>query len=130
MSGLGWLIRKGVNRDGLPPYSQSDGGFHEENHAASHGADARIQFMASYVTFAIYDTSLFQSIGKSVQKIAQDVYQTLGLPTNKHDLPPVNPLNFMGERLNISKTQATPQEQDIAAYKVCVMRRTDGGDLC
>src|SRR5699024_4726073 len=33
----------------------------------------RIQFMASFaVTFAICDTGLFQPIGKSIQKIAQD----------------------------------------------------------
>ena len=31
----------------------------------------------------------------------------------------------MEKWLNISKTQASPQEQDIAAYKVGVMRRTD-----
>jgi ribonucleoside-diphosphate reductase beta chain len=37
----------------------------------------RIQFMASFaVTFAIADTGLFQPIGKAVQKIAQDEFET------------------------------------------------------
>lgn len=56
---------------------------------------------------------------------AKDVYQTLGLASGKYDLPAANPLKFMEKWLNISKTQASPQEQDIAAYKVGVMRRTD-----
>lgn len=56
---------------------------------------------------------------------AHDVYQTLGISTDKYDFPATNPLRFMEKWLNISKTQASPQEQDIAAYKVGVMRRTD-----
>ncbi|MDE2407553.1 MAG: ribonucleotide-diphosphate reductase subunit beta [Xanthomonadaceae bacterium] len=56
---------------------------------------------------------------------AKDVYQTLGLATEKYALPQANPLRFMEKWLNISKTQASPQEQDIAAYKVGVMRRDD-----
>ncbi|HLS06252.1 MAG TPA: ribonucleotide-diphosphate reductase subunit beta [Wenzhouxiangella sp.] len=56
---------------------------------------------------------------------ARDVYNTLGLTSKKHELPTTNPLKFMEKWLNISKTQASPQEQDIAAYKVGVMRRTD-----
>ena len=56
---------------------------------------------------------------------AKDVYQTLGITSGKHELPATNPLKFMEKWLNISKTQASPQEQDIAAYKVGVMRRTD-----
>ncbi|WP_374248430.1 ribonucleotide-diphosphate reductase subunit beta [Thermomonas sp.] len=56
---------------------------------------------------------------------AKDVYQTLGLAAGKHPLPAANPLKFMEKWLNISKTQASPQEQDIAAYKVGVMRRDD-----
>jgi ribonucleoside-diphosphate reductase beta chain len=56
---------------------------------------------------------------------AKDVYQTLGLTARNHTLPASNPLKFMEKWLNISKTQASPQEQDIAAYKVGVMRRTD-----
>jgi len=56
---------------------------------------------------------------------AKDVYQLLGLGTGKYQLPAHNPLKFMEKWLNISKTQASPQEQDIAAYKVGVLRRTD-----
>ncbi|MFV0678935.1 ribonucleotide-diphosphate reductase subunit beta [Ottowia sp.] len=56
---------------------------------------------------------------------AKDVYQTLGLTANQYTLPAANPLKFMEKWLNISKIQASPQEQDIAAYKVGVMRRTD-----
>jgi ribonucleoside-diphosphate reductase beta chain len=56
---------------------------------------------------------------------AKDVYQTLGIVTSKYNLPANNPLKYMEKWLNISKTQASPQEQDIAAYKVGVMRRTD-----
>jgi len=58
---------------------------------------------------------------------AKDVCQTLGLVLPRHDFPAVNPLKYMEKWLNISKTQASPQEQDIAAYKVGVMRRTDAG---
>ncbi|MFW8566984.1 ribonucleotide-diphosphate reductase subunit beta [Orrella sp. 11846] len=164
----------------------------------------RIQFMASFaVTFAICDTGMFQPIGKSVQKIAQDelevhaelcravienelstergqiafeqmrddiealiaevvdselqwieylfsegrelvgvnadrlaawtlycakeVHNTLGIETDRYEFPKTNPLKFMEKWLNISKTQASPQEQDIAAYKVGVMRRNDDG---
>ena len=56
---------------------------------------------------------------------AKDVYQLFGLTTDRYVLPAANPLKFMEKWLNISKTQASPQEQDIAAYKVGVMRRTD-----
>ena len=56
---------------------------------------------------------------------AKDVYQLFGLSTDKYTLPAHTPLKFMEKWLNISKTQASPQEQDIAAYKVGVMRRTD-----
>lgn len=58
---------------------------------------------------------------------AKDVYNTLGITTDKYDFPSNNPLKFMEKWLNISKTQASPQEQDIAAYKVGVLQRTDEG---
>ncbi|WP_298015114.1 ribonucleotide-diphosphate reductase subunit beta [uncultured Castellaniella sp.] len=58
---------------------------------------------------------------------AKDVYNTLGIDTDRYEFPPANPLKYMEKWLNISKTQASPQEQDIAAYKVGVMRRTDEG---
>ncbi|MBV6271830.1 ribonucleotide-diphosphate reductase subunit beta [Alcaligenaceae bacterium CGII-47] len=58
---------------------------------------------------------------------ARDVYHTLGIQTDRYTFPHLNPLKYMEKWLNISKTQASPQEQDIAAYKVGVMRRTDEG---
>jgi ribonucleoside-diphosphate reductase beta chain len=58
---------------------------------------------------------------------AKDVYSTLGVATDRYTFPQVNPLKYMEKWLNISKTQASPQEQDIAAYKVSVMRRNDEG---
>ena len=75
-------------------------------------------------------------VGMNAQRLAdwtlycaKDVYQTLGIQTDKYTLPATNPLKFMEKWLNISSTQASPQEQDIAAYKVGVMRRTDAGVL-
>ncbi|MEN9465848.1 MAG: hypothetical protein RL217_2029 [Pseudomonadota bacterium] len=56
---------------------------------------------------------------------AKDVYNALGIEDDRYEFPKNNPLKFMEKWLNISKTQASPQEQDIAAYKVGVMRRTD-----
>lgn len=56
---------------------------------------------------------------------AKDVYNALRLEDDRYEFPKNNPLKFMEKWLNISKTQASPQEQDIAAYKVGVMRRTD-----
>jgi ribonucleoside-diphosphate reductase beta chain len=58
---------------------------------------------------------------------AKDVYNTVGVQTDRYEFPQSNPLKYMEKWLNISKTQASPQEQDIAAYKVGVMRRTDEG---
>lgn len=164
----------------------------------------RIQFMSSFaVTFAIADTGLFQPIGKAVQKIAQDEFEThvaldkavlrnemktergqIAFEQNKEliqemlnevvdkefewieylfsdgrqlvgmnaellqkwclfcardvykffgfdserKLPSKNPLKFMENWLDISKTQASPQEQDNAQYKVGVMRNDDAGE--
>lgn len=71
-------------------------------------------------------------VGMNVERLsawtkfcAQDVYGVFGLTSKKHQLPETNPLKYMEKWLNISKTQASPQEQDIAAYKVGVMRRND-----
>lgn len=57
---------------------------------------------------------------------AKGVCQAHGADTDKHEFPETNTVKFMEKRLNISKTQASPQEQDIAAYNVGVMRRNDG----
>ena len=57
---------------------------------------------------------------------AKPVYNFFGL---KYELPfpKKNPLKFMDSWLDISKTQAAPQEQDNAQYKVGVTRRNDEG---
>lgn len=66
-----------------------------------------------------------ERLGAWTRFCAADVYNTLGITCRKFELPKANPLKYMEKWLNISKTQASPQEQDIAAYKVGVMRRTD-----
>lgn len=58
---------------------------------------------------------------------AKDVFNFFGLKSDKFKFPRENPLKYMEKWLNISKTQASPQEQDIAAYKVNVLRRDDEG---
>lgn len=57
---------------------------------------------------------------------AKDVYNFFGMKS-EHPLPKVNPLKFMENWLDISKTQASAQEQDNAQYKVGIMRRDDAG---
>lgn len=161
----------------------------------------RVQFMASFaITFTICGTGLFQSIGKAVQKIAQDelevhveldkevlrvelqtergknayeqlkpkiqklcdevleselawtdylfsegrelvganahiikawvlfnaapVYKFLDL-TSEHKFPRHNPMPHMEDWIDISKTQAAPQEQDNNQYKVGTIVRDD-----
>lgn len=66
-----------------------------------------------------------ERLGEWTKYCARYVYNTLGLEPRKHILPTNNPLKFMEKWLNISKTQASPQEQDIAAYKVGVLTRND-----
>jgi ribonucleoside-diphosphate reductase beta chain len=58
---------------------------------------------------------------------AKDVYKFLKIKSD-HTLPKSNPLKFMENWLDISKTQASPQEQDNAQYKVSIMRRDDGDE--
>jgi ribonucleoside-diphosphate reductase beta chain len=55
---------------------------------------------------------------------AKDVYNFFGIKS-EYTLPKQNPLKFMENWLDISKTQASPQEQDNAQYKVGIMRRDD-----
>lgn len=56
---------------------------------------------------------------------AKDVYNFLDIKNEDIKFPRENPLKFMEKWLDISKTQPAPQEQDIAQYKVNVLRRTD-----
>lgn len=71
-------------------------------------------------------------IGLSLEKLSQwtlfcfkDIYNFFGIKNDAYKFPRDNPLKFMEKWLNISATQASPQEQDIAAYKVGVLRRND-----
>lgn len=59
---------------------------------------------------------------------AKDVYSFLNIQTEVK-FPKSNPLKFMENWLDISKTQPSPQEQDSAQYKVGIMRRTDDDDV-
>ena len=58
---------------------------------------------------------------------SKDVYQFFKIK-GKHTLPKQNPLKFMENWLDISKTQPSPQEQDNAQYKVSIMRRDDADE--
>jgi ribonucleoside-diphosphate reductase beta chain len=55
---------------------------------------------------------------------AKDVYNFFGIKSDKI-LPRDNPLRFMENWMNLNKTQGSPQEEDIAAYKVGIMTRDD-----
>lgn len=57
---------------------------------------------------------------------AKPIYELLGI-TPKYKMPIKNPVKFMDKWLDISATQASPQEQDNGQYRVNVMRRTDEG---
>lgn len=57
---------------------------------------------------------------------AGDVYDTLEIiPDPDFEMPKSNPLPFMEKWIDISKTQAAPQEQQNGQYKVNVLTRTD-----
>jgi ribonucleoside-diphosphate reductase beta chain len=55
---------------------------------------------------------------------SKDVFNFFKLPSN-HTMPRKNPLRFMEQWLNISKTQASPQEEQNGQYRVGTMRRDD-----
>jgi ribonucleoside-diphosphate reductase beta chain len=57
---------------------------------------------------------------------AGDVYDTLEIiPDSDFIIPKSNPLPFMEKWIDISKTQAAPQEQQNGQYKLNVLQRTD-----
>lgn len=59
---------------------------------------------------------------------AGDVYDELEIvPDAEFKIPKSNPLPFMENWLDMSKTQAAPQEQQNGQYKVNVLQRTDEG---
>lgn len=57
---------------------------------------------------------------------AKPIYELFNIEP-KYELPKSNPLKFMNKWLDISATQASPQEQDNGQYRVNVTRRTDEG---
>lgn len=57
---------------------------------------------------------------------AKPVYEFMDIEP-EHKLPSTNPLRFMDSWLNISKMQASPQEEDPNQYKVGVLVRDDNG---
>lgn len=59
---------------------------------------------------------------------AKDVYSFFGIKS-EHTLPKTNPLKYMENWLDISKTQPAPQEQDIGQYKLGIMRRDDEDEI-
>lgn len=59
-----------------------------------------------------------------------DVYDVLGIkPDSDFEMPKSNPLPFMEKWIDMSKTQAAPQEQQNGQYKVNVMQRTDSDKI-
>ena len=57
---------------------------------------------------------------------AGDVYDFFG-EKSPYDIPKKNPLGYMPRWMNISKTQASPQEQQNGQYKVNLLKRDDEG---
>lgn len=58
---------------------------------------------------------------------ARDLYKFFDIEPDMK-LPAKNPLKFMERWLNIGKTQPSPQEQDVAQYRVSILRRDDEGE--
>lgn len=58
---------------------------------------------------------------------AKDVYNFFGIKPDVI-LPRDNPLKFMENWMNLNKSQASPQEEDLAAYKVGIMTRNDADE--
>lgn len=57
---------------------------------------------------------------------ARDVYTFMDVKS-EHTLPRQNPLRFMTNWLDISKTQSSPQEQENNQYKMGIVNRNDRG---
>lgn len=58
---------------------------------------------------------------------AKDAYTTMGVVNDQFTFPDENPYPWMMMWLDISKTQASPQEEDNGGYKVNVIRANDRG---
>lgn len=59
---------------------------------------------------------------------ARDVYNFMDVKS-EHTLPRQNPLRFMANWLDISKTQSSPQEQENNQYKMGIISRNDRGKV-
>ena len=57
---------------------------------------------------------------------AKDVYDFFGIKS-EHTFPKQQPLPYMERWMDISKTQASPQEQQNGQYKVGILKRDDEG---
>jgi len=59
---------------------------------------------------------------------ASDVYNFLEIkPDSDLIIPKKNPLGYMTNYMDLSKSQGSPQEQLLASYKVNIMTRNDSG---
>lgn len=58
----------------------------------------------------------------------RDVFEFFGLKSERQ-LPKENPVPYMEKHMDLSKTQASPQEQQNGQYKVNVLQRNDEGKI-
>jgi ribonucleoside-diphosphate reductase beta chain len=68
------------------------------------------------------------SCGKWTLFNAKPVFKLLGVKC-EHSFPQKNPFKFMENWLDMSKIQPAPQEEDVGAYKVGMIKRTDDGKV-
>lgn len=93
--------------------------------------DEVVESELKWVTYLFSEGDELVGVSESLLKewmlfCAKDVYSFLKIESS-HKLPRSNPLKFMNHWLDISKTQPSPQEEDIAQYKMGTVRRDDEG---
>lgn len=93
--------------------------------------DEVVESELTWVTYLFSEGDELVGVSESLLKewmlfCAKDVYSFLKIEPN-YKLPRSNPLKFMNHWLDISKTQPSPQEEDIAQYKMGTVRRDDEG---
>lgn len=69
----------------------------------------------------------FEDLRDWIHYSAADVYRQFGFQTEFPMPAQVNVLEWIGDFLDISKTQSSPQEQQNIQYKTNIMRRDDAG---
>lgn len=69
-----------------------------------------------------------ESCGKWTLFNAKPVFKLLKVEC-EHSFPQKNPFKFMENWLDMSKIQPAPQEEDVGAYKVGMVKRTDTGKV-